>query len=398
MGKLNYDELILLDSFIYLEWSAVEDKPFINVVYDLMKAENFPENIEIMGDCSMNLERSECIKMFEQIINKHSFRKLKIKDISSNENGVKCACFMDDENNVTVVFKGTVSKSEWNDNGAGAYEYTTKEQIDALNYINGLKYNNITVTGHSKGGNKAQYVAILSPKVSECISVNGQGFSNEFMNMYNVDINKNKFKITSINAKYDYVSCLFNSIAGKEHYIETEIQLNPFDYHKASILLDDNGKLRKETSEAKFSKIINGFSQAVITDLPGDIKSFVTNKIINVIELILCKKENKNDPLKVAGEILIMLYNESNLKFFDIFRMTYPILELLILPLLFWNDFIEIEENSSKELLVSTINNIDILGHEIIKKMEFIDADKIEIINGILKEFDNLIDDLKNEI
>ena len=398
MGKLNYDELILLDSFIYLEWSAAEDEPFINVVYDLMNAENFPKNIEIMGDCSINLERSECIKMFEQIINKHSFRKLKIKDVSSNENGVKYACFMDDENNVTVVFKGTVSKSEWNDNGAGAYEYTTQEQIDALNYINGLKYNNITVTGHSKGGNKAQYVAILSPKVNECISVNGQGFSNEFINMYNVDINKNKFKITSINAKYDYVSCLFNSIAGKEHYIETEIQLNPFDYHKASILLDDNGKLRKETSEAKFSKIINGFSEAVITDLPGDIKSFVTNKIINVIELILCKKENKNDPLKVAGEILIMLYNESNLKFFNIFRMTYPILELLILPLLFWNDFIDIEENSSKELLAATINNIDTLGHEIIKKMEFIDADKIEIINGILKKFDNLIDGIKYEL
>jgi hypothetical protein len=397
MRKLDYDELILLDNFIYFKWEAKEDDLLINLIYDLMKDENFPYNMKISGDCAIQFEESECIEIFEQIINKPNFQKLKIKDVSTSKNGVKYACFIDDENNVTVVFKGTVSRNEWNDNGAGAYEDKTQEQIDALNYVNGLNYDNITVTGHSKGGNKAQYVAILSPKVSECISINGQGFSNEFISMYNNEINKNEFKITAINAKYDYVSCLFNSISGKKHYIETEIQLNPFNYHKANILLDDNGDLRKETNEAKFSKIINGFSEAVITDLPKDMKSFVTNKIINIIELILCKKEDKNDPLKVAGEILTMFSYGRELEFLNIFNITYPILEILILPLLFWNDFIDIEESGSKELFAVTINNIDTLGHEIIKKMKFIDVNNLELINRILKNFDALIYELKHE-
>ncbi|EHJ00237.1 hypothetical protein CDLVIII_3681 [Clostridium sp. DL-VIII] len=398
MGKLSYDELILLDSFIYLDWSSGEDEFLINIIYDLMNAENFPENIKIMGDCSIQLEKSERIEIFEQIINKPNLGKLKIKDISRDENGVKYACFIDDESNSTVVFKGTVSKSEWKDNGMGAYENETREQIDALKYINGLKYNNITITGHSKGGNKAQYAAILSPKVRECISVNGQGFSNEFIKMYEADINRNKFKITAINAKYDYVSCLFNSIAGKKHYIETEIQLNPFDYHKINILLDGNGKLRKETNEANFSKIINKFSEAVITDLPRDVKSFVTNKIISVVELILCKKENKDDPLKVAGEVLTLFSYDNDMKSLDIFSIAYPILEILILPLLFWNDLIDIEEEGSKEIFSGSMNNIESFGHEIIKKMKFFNGNEIELINNIAKSFDNLIDDLRHEI
>lgn len=37
-------------------------------------------------------------------------------------------------------------------------------------------YDSITVTGHSKGGNKAQYVTVLSDKVDRCISMDGQGF------------------------------------------------------------------------------------------------------------------------------------------------------------------------------------------------------------------------------
>lgn len=99
------------------------------------------------------------------------------------------------------------------DNGEGAYTSVTNEQFEALKFINNLNYDNITVSGHSKGGNKAQYVTILSSKIKKCVSVNGQGFSNSFLESYREEINKNQSKIVCINAEYDYVSCLFNTIS-----------------------------------------------------------------------------------------------------------------------------------------------------------------------------------------
>ena len=46
-----------------------------------------------------------------------------------------------------------------------------------------------------KGGNKAQYVGILSDKVDRVLSLDGQGFSKEFVEKYQDLIDKNRHKI-----------------------------------------------------------------------------------------------------------------------------------------------------------------------------------------------------------
>lgn len=389
MGTLAYEELILLDNFVYLQWNANEGELLIDIVYDLLNNDNFPKNIEINGECATQLPLIEWISILVKILNKPNLQKLKIKDISSKDHDY--VCFIDDINNITVVFRGTVNTDEWEDNGNGAYEYDTKEQIDALNYINSLKYDNIVVSGHSKGGNKAKYVTILSSKVKECVSIDGQGFSNEFVSKYSELIEKNKFKITSINAKYDYVNCLFNSISGTTYYIKTEIQLNPFDYHKASILLDLNGNLREQTNEAAFVKIINDFSESLITDLPVELKNLVINYMIDIVELILCKSNEKDEIVTVAEEVLEKLTNQSKSK---LFREAYPILEILILPLLFFNDFISIEEKKSIELLDNVIDNINILGKVIIRKLTINNNESKELIDGIISKVNSFIVEL----
>ena len=307
MCKLTYEELILLDNLIYLEWDAKEDEELINIVYNILNNEELDELMDNMENCTIKLPKSEWVNILDQIKSKPNLRELRIKNIYNYKSGMRFACFVDGENNATVVFRGTTTTKEWDDNGKGAYEYDTLEQIDALNYINSLGFNDITVTGHSKGGNKAQYVTVLSSKIMKCISVNGQGFSNEFINKYKEEIHKNKSKIICINSKYDYVNCLFNSIEGECHYIETDFQINPLDYHKANILLDENGNLRQKTNEATFSKIINYFSISLISDLPEDMQNLIVNGIIGIIELILCKGESKDNIIKVAGEFLIML-------------------------------------------------------------------------------------------
>ena len=43
-------------------------------------------------------------------------------------------------------------------------------------------YTDITVTGHSKGGNMSQYATVMcSGQVSKCISFDGQGFNKDFI-------------------------------------------------------------------------------------------------------------------------------------------------------------------------------------------------------------------------
>jgi len=397
MFRLTYEELILLDNLIYLEWDVKEDEMLIDLVYDLLNNGEFDKLMDGMGNCIIKMPENEWIDILNQILNKPNLRNIRIENVENYKNGMKFACFVDNENNATVVFRGTTNKIEWEDNGQGAYEFDTVEQIDALKYINNLEFNNITVTGHSKGGNKAQYVAVLSSKIIKCISINGQGFSNEFIKKYKDQINQNKSKIISISSKYDYVNCLFNSIAEECQYIETEFQINPAYYHKANILLDENGDLRQNTNEGIFSKIINYYSIALISDLPDDMQNLIINVIIRVIELILCKGEIKDNILKVAGKYLIMLCYENCFKYKESFNLTYEVLEALILPLLFWEDFVNIEKTMSKEFLGNVIESIKILGNGIIKKIELIDKKQINLINSISKAIAELTFKLENE-
>ncbi|BCZ45994.1 hypothetical protein psyc5s11_20610 [Clostridium gelidum] len=396
MCKLTYEELILLDNLIYLQWDAEKDEELINIIDSILYNEELDNMVK--GNCIIKLPKSEWVNILEQIKNKRNLKELKIKNVYNYKSGMRVACFVDGENNATVVFRGTATIEEWDDNGKGAYEYDTLEQKNALNYINSLELDNITVTGHSKGGNKAQYVAVLSSKVIKCISVNGQGFSNEFINKYKEEIYKNKSKIICINSKYDYVNCLFNSIEGECHYIQTDFQINPLDYHKCNILLDKNGDLRQKTKQATFSKIINYFSTSLISDLPEYMQNLIINGMISAIELILCKGENKDNILKVAGELIIMFCFENYYKYKEIFNTSYAALEVLILPLLFWEDFIYVEETKSKELLDEVIGGINILGNGMIKKLEIINKDQISLIESVSNAITNLTFKLENEV
>ncbi|EKQ56691.1 MULTISPECIES: Mbeg1-like protein [unclassified Clostridium] len=398
MSRLTYEEHILLDNLIYLELNPSENKKIIDIVYNLMNNGYFDYFMNKVGDCLIRMPKSEWINLLKQILSKPNLRELRITNTNTYYNsGMKYACFVDEEDNATVVFRGTVTSDEWVDNGKSAYDVETTEQIDALNYINTLRYNNITVTGHSKGGNKAQFVTILSPKVSNCISVNGQGFSNEFINRYSNEINSNKSKIVSINAKYDYVSCLFNRISDKIHYIKTDIQLNPFDYHKISILLDRNGRLRAETNEAEFTKIINDFSNKIISDLPEDMSKLIINEVINIVELITCKEKDDKNLLKVVGEYLLMFCYENYLEYQEVFNIGYTLMEALILPMYFWNDLIYAQETQSKDSLNDIIRRMDTLGSSVIKKLEISNKNQINVTNSLSNSINNLIDRLKNE-
>ena len=110
----------------------------------------------------------------------------------NKDDSVPAICFNDpdDPEHAVVVFRGTSGKDEWIDNAIGLGVSDTERQKAALDYIENLPYDSITVAGHSKGGNKAQYVTVLSDKVDRCISMDGQGFSQEFIDKYYAEIQK----------------------------------------------------------------------------------------------------------------------------------------------------------------------------------------------------------------
>lgn len=397
MNKLSNEEFILLDTLIYLEWEAEDNEKLVNIIDKLLDEKELKGLIDRMSSCIVKMKIHEWINVLTQAKNKSNLCNLKIKNIENHKNGMRVACFINNDDNAIVVFRGTTTQKEWEDNGHGAYEYDTIQQVDALKYINNLSYENIIVTGHSKGGNKAQYVTILSPKVNKCISVNGQGFSNEFLNRYKEEIENNKSKIISINAKYDYVNCLFNDISNETHYIKTELQLNPFNYHRTDILLNKEGNIREEVSCGIFTNIINNFSTSLISDLPEDIRFLTVDGLIGGIELVLCKGESSDKLIKIIGGIVIVVAYGQYFKYKETFLLTYTILQGLILPLMFWKDFINIEEENSKELFSKVTFDITILGNEIIEKLNNIDRSKNYVAKSVIKAITNLIENIINQ-
>lgn len=394
MCRLSNDEFILIDELIYLEWDAYENESVKELVLDILKDDNLQILMDKMSNCIATSTKEEWQRTLEQILSKPNLTELVVVNVENHVSGMRTASFKDCDGNIIVVFRGTTTVKEWDDNGQGAYEYDTEQQIYALNYVNSINSDRIVVTGHSKGGNKAQYTTVRCPKVIKCVSINGQGFSNEFIKKYKNLIEDNKSKIIAVNSKYDYVNCLLNSIAGESHYIKTSFQFNPLFYHKGSIMLDYDGNLREETSRSIFSKIINDFSTSLVSDLPDDLKSLTIDGLISGIEAILCRRESSDRIIKIIGSILIMMTYGKYFKVKETFVLSYMIIQFLVLPLLFWGDFINVEETHSKELLKDILNKIDKCADAILSRLKLVEDSKNPISRNLYNKFNIFINKL----
>lgn len=126
-----------------------------------------------------------------------------------------------------VVFRGTAA-GEWRDDflgGAATGEkdgVSTAQQKNALEWYRSLElpghFSRITVSGHSKGGNKAKYIALMEDSVSRCVSFDGQGFSDEFIEKYRDRICERQQVIENHNMEYDYVNILLNDVGKRFYY------------------------------------------------------------------------------------------------------------------------------------------------------------------------------------
>lgn len=276
MAQLTNAELALLNSLVYMDPldNITTDRSMADVLHQLKKeVQKAPLNEE--GKLYGEFSRQECVDIINTIEKSENLKSLTLRAVSDGNSkeytkysSSRIITVVDSNKQATVIFKGTEDNTEWADNVLGGIQTDTQCHKNALKYIEELAaqgYSNITVSGHSKGGNKAQYVAVLSEHVGRCVSFDGQGFSNEFLAKYADKIAARKGLITSVSADKDFVNCLLNSIAGHTIYISTDkvpksIISNFGYYHKPNVFVDLNGNMYPEGQQSELSKIINNYT------------------------------------------------------------------------------------------------------------------------------------------
>ena len=218
--QLTDEQIMLLEQLTYLEDKVARAADVVLGPYDSVESllRQFDEDaLAELEDSDEQFEGLVSGKQWAAIIRQiQNDPELYSLDIAGKDDSVPAICFTDpnDPDSAVVAFKGTTGQKEWWDNGSGFGLSDTEKQKEALEYIENLPYDSITVTGHSKGGNKAQYVTVLSDKVDRCISMDGQGFSQEFLDRYYAEIEKKGGSITNYYLDGDFVSILLFPIPG----------------------------------------------------------------------------------------------------------------------------------------------------------------------------------------
>ena len=246
-----------------------------------------------------------------------------VTDYDNKKGGMKSCVLTDTTGAVHVIFAGT-GAGEWIDNGEGLSgipeynlyakydrmgkllyttpapkDYATDQQAEALNWLGKLcaQYNwnkstPLIVSGHSKGGNKAQFVAVNSELVSECYSFDGQGFSPEAIAMFKErypDHDARTSKIYSLSADNDYVNVLGARLMPEENIFflrSSDIDGDPFAYHYMETLLNADGRLNPQAPQDEISRYIQNLSDTIMSMPPSE-RQHITLSIMSVFQHIL---------------------------------------------------------------------------------------------------------------
>ena len=244
-----------------------------------------------------------------------------VTDYNNKKGGMKSCVLTDPAGTVHIIFAGT-GAGEWIDNGEGLSgvpeynlyakydkkghllyttpapnDYATDQQVEALNWFNKLCAQNslsapIIVSGHSKGGNKAQFVTINSPLVTECYSFDGQGFSPEALEMFKSrfpDYKASRDRIYSLSADNDYVNVLGERLAPANNVFflrSSDVHGDPFAYHYMETLLDSQGNLNPIAPQDEISRYIQNLSETIMS-MPPNERQPITLSIMSVFQHLL---------------------------------------------------------------------------------------------------------------
>lgn len=317
MSELSERELLMLSNYLYMEHSVTKGtiRDALTQLYNEYGEIDSAKLVGLSG--GMNTQDATTI-LNEMNRSSEQFKSLRVTQTIDNGE-IRGACFVNpDTGKATVVFRGTGGGYRaWTDNVLGQYMRDTRMQKQAVDFLEQEcgNYDQITVAGHSKGGNLAQYATVLCPeRVNRCVSFDGQGFNRDFINSYRDQIMLARPKIKSVSAHNDFVNILLLSIAGQRLFVENNS--SGAGAHSAVPLLtdnqfDENGNFTSYREQSTELKILEGLlSNGVI--LLNQIPEGTSEKVVNVLAAILAGALSSE--LSTAEELAILLQRIKELK------------------------------------------------------------------------------------
>lgn len=264
--RVEAERSAVLDTFLYTQYKGASDQDSLgDILINMGKLDDYKVGGKYHG---------EYIILQQATQKDPDLKEYQISNQSWNENfdsGTSAVVFSDpNSKDVYVAYRGT-GDGEWMDNGEGMTSINTDQQKRAAVYFDQAAEKNgwdsdtsLIITGHSKGGNKAQYVTIASEHadlIDKCYNFDGQGFSPEaiqyFKELYGDDYHKGIDKMYSICGENDYVNVLGVKVIPEEHsyYIETPVDAKDFaNFHDIKYMFS-NGK--NEEDQYTFNGLLN---------------------------------------------------------------------------------------------------------------------------------------------
>ena len=321
-------ESIVLDTLMYS--NVFEREGFQrDYITNGMELETIVEDLLQKSD-SLKADEKEALQHVNEYLKAHpesDVGKMKIATASDqmggDYNGAKaCTFYKTDQDgkvtDVVVAFRGTGS-GRWYDNGdAFDKQYSPYQQQAAKYYDETMrmmqdKYGvddscNVVATGHSKGGNMAQFITLGSSyayMIDNVYSFDGQGFSPEaieyFKELYGEDFyNEQCKKMYSICGDNDFVNVLGNKVIPEENtvYIETPTEVTDaenahalYDSEKGNLFDFITGEFRETTEDqrelAAFARVL---SEAMMK-LPPEEREDVCRSIMSFAEFGIGKRK-----------------------------------------------------------------------------------------------------------
>ena len=209
------------------------------------------------------------------------------------------------------------------DNTGNVRDFNAKDSDGK--YIENL---NITVSGHSAGGNLAQYVTTTYQKyindqsvahpergkydenndIDRCVTFDNQGFSANFINKYNTEISDRAGKITEYIPTVSYVGSLMYDLDGIEKkYIDVGTP-EPYliGYHMPAQMLDARGEFKREGKPDIIYYMMKRLSTKVMDSVSGDSSINIDEAASVMVEAIFefMKAKNMQEGVEKAIDII----------------------------------------------------------------------------------------------
>ena len=293
MGKYSDREMLAFSSIAYEDSLRDYDKLVTNTA-------KYPDGKVPLSDLLSNETIQDISKTYK--IEPSVIENWKVASSPGDRNGF-FACVIETSNNeAAVAFRGSqdmfnpsAALTDWRHNLQLLNRTQTEQQVEADRFLEQNKellqgYDRVGMTGHSLGGNLAEYSTIVANKhgidgvVDQCVNLDGPGFNHDFINEHESDIASAESKITHY--KWSMVGEIFDSKIGNVNYADTRYpdkigltwELEQHD-RKYANRFDENGNL-KTTDHAKgdLAGYVRDFTSA-LDDKPGWVRDLIYYRV-----------------------------------------------------------------------------------------------------------------------